>query len=427
MEKDMTVVIPTYNRCTILEKVFEALTYQTHPNFTVLLIDHGSTDATVEVCRKFSNRIEIDYCYVARNPLEVAIPRNIAMDRVKTRYVAFLDGDMLVPSYYVKAHVEFLKANIDTIGLGFSHGHKRPNTSWTNELTSTSIDELGIKMANDDTMCDFRLLVIKSGDARGANNGRLPWVDGWSNNLSLTTRMFKDVGGFPTDQPYGFDDLDFSYKLFRQGYKFRYVMDGWAIELPHPRPDDETLRALDARGCAVSYRRHRSLALESFLLQALGISGYGAEKTYAQLSYLGKNYKMVDFNTAGKRLDVRHPALLIGATSVEGIQFDYYARCDEAVMSTASIWSCCAIVCPLETGSLATTVIVDIWRWLDDVIDEHRSSLLEKLVHELKRTSRSCIFLKTSYKNMLAKREVSKEELNMLCTQANLSFSIVEV
>ncbi|MBX3085772.1 MAG: glycosyltransferase family 2 protein [Anaerolineae bacterium] len=91
----VTVVICTHNRCEYLTETLDALNAQHCPDFsfTVLVVDNGSTDDTRQRVTDFQTRLRVplDYVYEAR--LGLSIARNVAIDRVTTPYIAFLDDD----------------------------------------------------------------------------------------------------------------------------------------------------------------------------------------------------------------------------------------------------------------------------------------------------------------------------------------------
>ena len=57
----ISVVIPTYNRCGSLIKLFEALKDQTHKDFEVVLVDAGSEDGTADLDKKYAVFFPVKY------------------------------------------------------------------------------------------------------------------------------------------------------------------------------------------------------------------------------------------------------------------------------------------------------------------------------------------------------------------------------
>lgn len=48
----VSIIIPTYNRETMISECLASVTAQSHQNYEVIVIDDGSTDNTVELIKK---------------------------------------------------------------------------------------------------------------------------------------------------------------------------------------------------------------------------------------------------------------------------------------------------------------------------------------------------------------------------------------
>ena len=85
-----TVIVCTRNRATSLQCCLEHIARLDYSNFTVLVVDNGSTDATAQVAREFG----ADYIYVPQPGLSRA--RNAGALHARTDIVAYID-DNAVP------------------------------------------------------------------------------------------------------------------------------------------------------------------------------------------------------------------------------------------------------------------------------------------------------------------------------------------
>lgn len=56
LERLVSIVIPTYNRATMLDKALTTCLNQTYRNIEVIVVDDGSTDSTKEVVQSFARR-----------------------------------------------------------------------------------------------------------------------------------------------------------------------------------------------------------------------------------------------------------------------------------------------------------------------------------------------------------------------------------
>lgn len=55
----ISIVIPTYNGALYIEKALQSALYQTRPADEIIISDDNSTDNTLEICRKYLDRIKI--------------------------------------------------------------------------------------------------------------------------------------------------------------------------------------------------------------------------------------------------------------------------------------------------------------------------------------------------------------------------------
>lgn len=87
-----SVVIPTYNRATLLRRTLQSLVMQTYKNFEVIVGDDGSTDNTKEIVTSFKNDLNIKYIR-SENFGGPARPRNNGIKAASGEWICFLDHD----------------------------------------------------------------------------------------------------------------------------------------------------------------------------------------------------------------------------------------------------------------------------------------------------------------------------------------------
>ncbi|RNI25754.1 glycosyltransferase [Rufibacter latericius] len=90
MKPFFSIVIPTYNRASIISKTIKSVLSQSFTNFEVLIIDDGSTDNTEEVVAGFSDQRIV---YFKKNNAERGAARNFGVNRALGEYIFFLDSD----------------------------------------------------------------------------------------------------------------------------------------------------------------------------------------------------------------------------------------------------------------------------------------------------------------------------------------------
>lgn len=87
----VSVVIPTWNRATCLEKAIRSALYQTYPPLEVLVCEDGSTDDTEQVVRLINDPRVI--WLPGEHSGRPAVPRNRGVRQSRGEWVAFLDDD----------------------------------------------------------------------------------------------------------------------------------------------------------------------------------------------------------------------------------------------------------------------------------------------------------------------------------------------
>ena len=88
----VSIIIPTYNRASMLREAIQSVLDQTYSDFEVIVVDDGSTDETQEVVKAFSDS-RIRYIFQENGGRSKA--RNRALSLAQGRYIAFLDSDDL--------------------------------------------------------------------------------------------------------------------------------------------------------------------------------------------------------------------------------------------------------------------------------------------------------------------------------------------
>jgi glycosyltransferase involved in cell wall biosynthesis len=87
-----SVMICTYNRAELLPRAMDSVLSQHHPDFELVVVDDGSTDATPDVVRRYSDpRVR----YVHQENQGLGAARNAGVAHSTGRYVLFLDDDDL--------------------------------------------------------------------------------------------------------------------------------------------------------------------------------------------------------------------------------------------------------------------------------------------------------------------------------------------
>ncbi len=95
VDPKISIIIPVYNRDNYIEECVSSVFAQSYQNFEIILIDDGSTDRTLEVCKKLStkdSRIKL----LTADHGGVSAARNKGLDEAMGEYVFFLDSDDVI-------------------------------------------------------------------------------------------------------------------------------------------------------------------------------------------------------------------------------------------------------------------------------------------------------------------------------------------
>ncbi len=95
----ISIIIPTYNaECTIKDTI-NSILEQSYKNFELIIINDGSTDATLNICKQFNDeRIKI-FSQKNSGPSNT---RNSGMENAKGEYICFVDSDDIVDYQYLE-------------------------------------------------------------------------------------------------------------------------------------------------------------------------------------------------------------------------------------------------------------------------------------------------------------------------------------
>lgn len=86
-----SVIIPTYNRGSLITRAIQSILVQTYKNWELIIVDDGSTDETEQIVKAFllEGRIK----YIKNINSGAAISRNIGVENSVGSWITFLDSD----------------------------------------------------------------------------------------------------------------------------------------------------------------------------------------------------------------------------------------------------------------------------------------------------------------------------------------------
>jgi GT2 family glycosyltransferase len=212
--ENLTIVILTYNRANATIQLLESL-IEIYPEYNgeIVVLDNGSSKENMKVLEEFifNSNLRINFIKAGIN-LGVAKGRNEAIKNVKTEWAMFLDNDI----YFIKNIFPSIKNSIAQLGCKFLNLpllNKDKKTLFScggHIFVSNALD--GIHIGCGST---FNQTEIEEDELE--NPCMATFLFGGCSVINV--KKFIECGCFDENMKIGFEDIDFSIRLFNEGYK----------------------------------------------------------------------------------------------------------------------------------------------------------------------------------------------------------------
>lgn len=132
----VSIIIPCYNIAPYIHECVDSILKQTYPHFELLLLDDGSTDATLELCKAYANKDHRIKVFTHENK-GVSYTRNRGIKEAKGEFIMFVDGDDYLEKDYIEKHIVDLEDNCITISgfLNEKNGEVKKNLNFKSILS----------------------------------------------------------------------------------------------------------------------------------------------------------------------------------------------------------------------------------------------------------------------------------------------------
>lgn len=214
-EPDVSVIVPTYNRCEVLRGALESLLRQetAGTKYEVIVVDNNSTDDTrrvVEELGRQSPHIDLIYCFEGQQGVSYA--RNTGIAQARASILAFTDDDIRpAPDWVARVHEGFRKfPEADCIG---GKVLPDPATRFPEWLTENHWTPLALLNLGDEPLV---LDVPNGAGLVGAN-------------LAIRAAVLKEVGSFQPrlqrvkDSIGSLEDMEFEFRLSAARKRLMYL------------------------------------------------------------------------------------------------------------------------------------------------------------------------------------------------------------
>jgi GT2 family glycosyltransferase len=202
----VSVVINTYNRGPSLRRTLQALRYQSHDAFEVVVVNGPSTDETPAVLAEFAGAIRVGCC----PEVHLSKSRNVGIGLAAGEVVAFIDDDAIPEPRWL----EQLAAAYDGERVGGAGGIVYDHTGFRLQYRYAACDRLG--GARFDVAPPFDAL---------ARPGADPFVYLQGTNCSFRRDCLVEIGGFDEEIEYFLDEVEVCLQMIDRGYELRPLPD----------------------------------------------------------------------------------------------------------------------------------------------------------------------------------------------------------
>jgi GT2 family glycosyltransferase len=204
MTPSISVVTPTFDRRSSLERLLGSLGEQLYPmsEFEVVVVDDGSKDGTVDHLRRALHPFRLQ---VAQQPHRgPAAARNLGVTRATGDLILFLDDDVVAAPDLIARHVAAHAASADSVVIGpMSPPVGWPRSVWV-RWEEAKLQRQYEAMRNGDYACTPRQF--------------------FTANASLPRERFVLAGGFDPSYKRA-EDVELGYRLRDLGMRFVFEAD----------------------------------------------------------------------------------------------------------------------------------------------------------------------------------------------------------
>ncbi|MDO4967209.1 MAG: glycosyltransferase family A protein [Candidatus Saccharibacteria bacterium] len=101
----VSIIIPIYNKEKYLERCIKSVLAQSHSDLEIILVDDGSTDNSLEICKKYKKDKRTKIFHQENKGVSSA--RNVGLKNMTGERVIFIDADDYIEKGYIKKISEY--------------------------------------------------------------------------------------------------------------------------------------------------------------------------------------------------------------------------------------------------------------------------------------------------------------------------------
>jgi GT2 family glycosyltransferase len=203
----LSIIIPTCNRASILQKTLAAYAQQTARDeiLEILIVDDGSTDETCKIISKMANSSAVPLVYLCQEHQGPATARNNGIKKAKGELILLGDDDVIPAPNFVAEHLawhlRYPEPSVAIVGAIFCSPqvHPTPLMKWWG-LNGLRFDPPLMKAGHE-----------------------VSYAAGLFLNTSAKVSFLRANGIFDERfREYGYEDIELAYRLVKKGLRMIY-------------------------------------------------------------------------------------------------------------------------------------------------------------------------------------------------------------
>ena len=196
----LSVVVLTKNSERTIERCLKGLMESSIKPRTIIIVDGGSTDRTLDIVRKYSSVLNIKVLQDRGGGL--AIARDIGWRSTNTKYVAMIDSDVVVNRDFFNRAIELLEKDST---LGAIGAKLKPICEEKGILSKFQEKNLAIHLHWNEPPYPSTVPAVHTACT------------------VFRRKAIEEAGGFDPYFRLAKEDSDISFKLRKRGYKLSYI------------------------------------------------------------------------------------------------------------------------------------------------------------------------------------------------------------
>jgi len=203
---NVTVIVVNWNGKTLLSGCLDGLRKQVYRSFTVILVDNGSNDGSIDFVT--NNYPEVEIIALPEN-LGFSFANNVALKNIHSEHVAFLNNDAVPAPFWLNNLVEAFERCPQA-------GFAASKMLFQDE--PTIIDRAG------DSYTTAGAGLLRGRGRSASNYNKQEWIFGTcAGSAFFRIEVLRDVGFFDEVFFILYEDVDLSFRAQLRGYKCLYV------------------------------------------------------------------------------------------------------------------------------------------------------------------------------------------------------------